>query len=86
MVDPDVLRILIRQKLAEGRLPTADIPRTWGGAGNGKVCDACEQVVRKTQMMIRGATEDDQEPDLTFHTQCFYFWDTERKRPGPPAL
>ena len=80
--NPDGLRLLIRQKLDDGRLPTNHIPRTWGGAGNGKKCDACEQIVRKTQMMIEGASSDDQEPDLTFHVPCFYFWETERKRPA----
>ena len=81
---PDGLLLLVRQKLGDGRLPTDDIPRTWGGAGNGKTCDACDLVVRKTQMMIQAATVDNREPDLTFHVPCFYFWETERKRLAPP--
>ena len=83
--DPEALRLLVRQKLTDGRLPRTYIPRTWGGAGNGKPCGVCEQIIRKPQMMIEAATVDDGEPDLSFHVPCFYFWETERKRPAPPA-
>jgi hypothetical protein len=39
------LRLLIRSKLADGRLPVNGIPRMWGGPGAGESCDACEGIV-----------------------------------------
>ena len=85
MPDLEALRLLVRQKLADGRLAADYVPRTWGSLGNGRTCDACEQVVRKSQLMIEGASTDDQQPDLTFHVPCFYLWETERHGPAPPA-
>lgn len=82
----DALRLLVRQKLAIGRLPTDYIPRTWGGLGNDRASGACERAVRKTQLMIEGSSTDDRQPDLTFHVPCFYLWDSERTPgldPGP---
>jgi hypothetical protein len=48
-------RILIRIKLRDGALPQDSIPRVWGGPGNGETCDACEEIVTKSQMGIEGA-------------------------------
>ena len=31
-----ILRVLIQEKLADGRLPRTQIPRIWGGPRNGK--------------------------------------------------
>jgi hypothetical protein len=35
-MEQEILRRLIRRKLADGRLPQNSIPRLWGGAGNGE--------------------------------------------------
>ncbi len=51
-MEPEALRRLIRNKLADGRLPQNSIPRLWGGAGNGETCDACEEVITKTQFVM----------------------------------
>ena len=85
MLELDALRLIVREKLADGRLPAAGTPRTWGGAGNGNRCDLCEEIIRKTQMMIEGASTDDAQPDLTFHVPCFYLWETERRLSASPA-
>jgi hypothetical protein len=41
------LRLMIQEKLADGRLPNNHIPRIWGGPGNGEICDGCDEIVTK---------------------------------------
>jgi hypothetical protein len=45
MSSAEPLRVLIRAKLADGRLPTNSIPRVWGGLGNGETCDARKAII-----------------------------------------
>ena len=35
-MDQPILRLLIREKLADGRLPHTPVPRIWGGSGSGR--------------------------------------------------
>ena len=71
------LRLLIRNKLDDGRLQRQAIPRVWGGQGHGETCTACEETVAKSQLVIEGF-DDDGEPTF-FHVQCFQVWDSERR-------
>jgi hypothetical protein len=68
-VEHDVLRELIRDKLADGRLPQNSISRVWGGAGNSEMCVACEGIGAGLKA-------------IQFHVRCFYYWDAERTPPG----
>jgi hypothetical protein len=77
MDQPTSLRSLIREKLASGRLPHDSIPRIWGGPGQGEMCDACDEVITKPQMLMEGISETG--PGIQMHVQCFYVWDAERK-------
>lgn len=74
------LRLLIRAKLADGRLPHDHIPRVWGGPGNGETCDACEEHVAKAQMLIEGIGASG--GGVQFHVACFQLWDAERQVAG----
>ena len=90
MDKPD-LRILIRDKLADGRLPHDHIPRMWGGPGNGETCDGCGEIVTKTQMLMEGLSKRSggEGPGVQFHITCFHLWDVERQvlghEPSGPA-
>jgi hypothetical protein len=71
------LRVLIRTKLADGRLPINSIPRMWGGPGNGESCHA-EKIVTKDAFIMKGiAVTPTQAP--VFHVECFHFWEEERR-------
>jgi hypothetical protein len=83
MTTPNPRRALIRSKLADGRLPVNSIPRVWGGHGDGEICDACEQVVTKDQLVMEGISLAGGRKPLQLHTECFYLWDAERS--GFPA-
>jgi DNA-directed RNA polymerase specialized sigma24 family protein len=72
----EALRTLIRTKLQDGRLPY-NIPRLWGGPGEGQTCDACDQLI--ADQMIQGIAWAgwDRRP-IQMHVDCFALWDRER--------
>ena len=75
----EALRILILEKLKDGRLPHDSMPRFWGGPANGELCDACDGPITKQQLVMEGiaSTLSDKKP-IQFHVQCFQIWDSER--------
>ena len=73
---PLTLTLLIKAKLADGRLPHDSIPRIWGGPGKGEICDACDQIITKPQMLMEGIGEGG--GGIQMHVQCFWIWDLER--------
>jgi hypothetical protein len=75
-MDLDALRLLIRAKIADGRLPPDNMPRVWGGQGTGETCGACDKKVEKSGLVIEGWTE--QGRVVFFHPRCFYMWQKER--------
>ena len=79
-MDTERLRTILRDKLADRRLPHDSIPRIWGGPGQGETCDACEEVVTKPQMLMEGISETGS--GIHMHVQCFYMWDNERRAVG----
>ena len=75
-MDKLTLRLMIQDKLANGRLPHSYIPRVWGGPGNGETCDGCDETVTKAQMVMEGLSKDFA---VQFHLACFYVWDATRR-------
>ena len=86
-MDQPILRLMVRGKLADGRLPHDRIPRVWGGPGNGETCDGCGETVTKTQMVMDGL--DARGCPVHFHVSCLHVWETERevlrREPGGSA-
>lgn len=80
----EVLRLLIRQKLQNGRLPDHNMPKVFGGPGDGEVCDGCGEPVVSGHVVTEGiaSTWNDKKP-VQFHVKCFHVWDTERRAPRP---
>jgi hypothetical protein len=79
-MDQPFLRLLIQDKLADGRLPRAPIPRVWGGQGHGETCDGCGEIVTNAQMVMENL--DDAGGGVQLHVACFHVWDVERQVPG----
>jgi hypothetical protein len=79
-MESEALRLLIRQKLQDGRLPLNSMPRFWGGPSDGEVCDACDKPITKEQLVMEGiaSTLRDTKP-VQFHVRCFHIWDHERR-------
>jgi hypothetical protein len=76
-MDKPTLRLLIQEKLMDGRLPQERLPRMWGGPGGGETCDACGERVTRAQMgmEILDATG----AGLQLHIACFLVWEVERQ-------
>ena len=71
-----LLRLLIRSKIVDGRLPVTSIPRARGGLGNGETCEACGKTITKGQFVIEAGGG---KPPTQFHVECFRMWDEERR-------
>ena len=45
-MEEDILRALIREKLADGRLPLNRMPRVWSAVGDNETCSACNLSIK----------------------------------------
>jgi hypothetical protein len=79
-MEAEAIRVIIRQKLKDSRLPCDSKPSFWSGPGDGERCDACDTVIRKDQLVMEGiaSTLSDKKP-IQFHVVCFQLWDQERR-------
>jgi hypothetical protein len=75
-MDKPILRLLIRERLADGRLSHDRFTRVWGGPGNGEACHGCGETVAKGQMAMGGL--DARGRGVQFHVACLYLWEVER--------
>ena len=78
-LNPKDIYLVIRAKLADGRLPLNSIPRIWGGPGQGEICDACERPVTANEFLMEGVSLAEGKKGIHLHSQCFYIWDTLRR-------
>ena len=81
-MEPVSLRVLIRQKLADGRLPRNDTPTVSGAPSAGETCDACDRVIAANQFVMHAASTDLTTRAIHLDVECFYFWDAARDAPG----
>jgi len=79
-MDQSVIRVLIQERLAAGRLPPRHIPLIRSGPANGETCDGCEEPVTGVQTLME--TLDPIGRKVKFHVACFHVWDVERHRYG----
>jgi hypothetical protein len=76
---PESLRLLIRQKIQDGRLPHGRLPLAIvGRPGDGSRCRACDQIITESMLMVVVRLTEGQsshaERVLTLHGDCFQFW------------
>ena len=82
-MDVQTIRLLVRQKLRDGRLPSNRADRFWARAGAGEMCDACESAISKDQMAVEGFASRITHPEpLRVHAGCYQIWDAERSAPS----
>jgi hypothetical protein len=53
-MDQESLRLLIRRRLQNGRLPHDGIKRVWSSLSNGETCDGCDAILSTGQMLMEG--------------------------------
>ena len=68
------VRLLIRAKLADGRLPH-DLRGARGSPANGETCLACEQEIRTSEVVMEST--DEQLRTIRLHVECFWIWESE---------
>jgi hypothetical protein len=78
-MDQSILRLLIQEKLADGRLPHTPVPGVRSGSGNRETCDGCGETVTEGEMAMEGL--DAKGCGVQFHVACFHVWDVERQVP-----
>jgi hypothetical protein len=78
-VDQESLRLLIRRKLHDGRLPHDGLKKVWSSPSEGETCNACDTILSKDQLVMEGITLDLGRRPLQLHVQCFQIWDHERR-------
>jgi hypothetical protein len=72
-----VIRMLIRQRLHDGRLPRDRVIELGYGSGIGQQCDGCGATIERDQRMTVRISADDWRT-LRLHEDCFQIWDAER--------
>ena len=70
------LRLLIQEKLADGRLAITPISRVTR-PGTGQPCDGCDEIITHAQMAVECAESANQ--SVRFHVECFDIWNVERQ-------
>ena len=77
-MNQEALRLLIRRKLQNGRLPQDNIRRVWSSPSDGETCDACDTILAKDQLLMEGITLDLGRRPVQLHVRCFQLWNHER--------
>src|SRR2546428_2219059 len=70
-MDQESLRLFIRGKIQNGRLPHDGIKRVWSSPSDGETCDACDTILAKDQLLMEGVTMDLGRRPLQLHVRCF---------------
>ena len=77
--DQESLRLLIRQKIQDGRLPHGRLPSAIAvRLGDGARCGACDQIISESMLMVLVPLTEGRsshaERAVPFHGDCFYLW------------
>jgi hypothetical protein len=73
----EALRLFIREKLQDGRLPHEPISQVQSRPADGQKCDACEKLITMARFVVTGTTLAGR-GSIQLHVECFQLWDHER--------
>ena len=77
-IDPEALRLLIRQKLADGRLSRRRLLKVTGGPSPRVAsCHICEEPFQKDEMAMEPLLLEGSGETQRMHVQCFWAWESE---------
>jgi hypothetical protein len=83
MPDETLLRERARVAIRNGKMPSRQPDRMWGGPGVGAACSVCELPIGKDQLEFEiEFAHDGAEPGLDkyhVHVRCFAAWEFERR-------
>src|SRR5262244_1241402 len=72
------LKSIIARKLREGHLPWVSPASISGGPGQGGTCDACDNALAPTQLVM--AVPAGEKKIVYLHADCFMLWSALRPR------
>jgi hypothetical protein len=78
-MDPESIRVLIRVRVQDGRLPRDSPPQAFGHPGNGQKCSVCDEILTTDRLMMEVANNG---KIFSFHGDCYLLWLDERRAPG----
>jgi hypothetical protein len=81
MPDESHLRERARVAINNGKIPSRQPDRTWGGPGVGAACSVCDLPIGKDQLEFEMQfAHDGGEPGFEYHVhvRCFAAWEFER--------
>jgi hypothetical protein len=78
-MDQEALRLLIRRRIHDRRLPHDGVRTVWSTPSDGETCDACDTVLTKDQLLMEGCPLDLGRRPFQMHVRCFQMWDHERR-------
>ena len=74
-MDEEVLRNVIRRKLADGRLPSGGVCTAKAGRKQAEQCAACSDDIAPSQTVVE--IVDSKDRLVALHTDCFAIWNIE---------
>jgi hypothetical protein len=72
------IRLIIRRKLENGRLPLEKATRVLGRSATGEACDGCEMTIETGQLAMDGFVRRPGRKAMQLHLRCFEIWTQER--------
>jgi hypothetical protein len=81
-MDLEAIRVLVRSKLQDGRLPQEGAARICGAPGIGELCGACESRIDESQLAMVVPLRA-HETFITLHADCYTLWNAERNGHQP---
>lgn len=77
-MDVESIRVLIRARMQDGRLPRDSAPQALGHPGNGQKCDACDEILTTARLMMEVTYNG---KIFLFHGDCYMLWLDKRRAP-----
>jgi exonuclease VII small subunit len=77
-MDFGTVRLTIRRKLENGRLPLEKAARVWGRSAAGEACDGCEMTIGTGQLTMDALARKPGRKAMQLHLRCFEIWTEER--------
>jgi hypothetical protein len=78
ILNAEALRLLVRRKLHDRRLPHDGIRTVWSTPSDGETCDACDTVLTKDQLLMEAVPLDPGRRPVRMHVRCCQIWDLQR--------
>jgi hypothetical protein len=77
-MDFGAIRLTIRRKLENGRLPLERAARVFGRSPAGEACDGCDLTIGTGQLAMDALVRKPGKRAVRLHLRCFEIWTQER--------